>query len=241
MTFQISETVKRIDESLGTCTAVIAYCEEPIVHGCMIVFEKVAIFIKNNWQPLIAYLVAWGTIISCTGLMYGFQAVALPLSIGLGLGLAFGLIAGTLTVCIRPSGELSLWNFLNHGIERLDPNGTRQIVLAVAVTVLLAAAVVFPYVIGAIIGIVVGHQVATKIGSGKNLGTDPEKIKASFKQKMDTMQQQIDKMQNEIISIKNNEEKEKLSQQILGMIDQLQKMRIELQTLYPPTVGEQGK
>lgn len=140
--------------------------------------RKTANFVRNNWKPLLAYLVAWGVIIVCTGLMYGFQAVALPITIGIACGIGVGTIAGILTVKVfDPVGKYTVWNGINYVIEKLDKNGTRQIMSAVAVTVLLAAAVVFPYVLGAFLGILIGNQMAVKACSEpqQNLGRDPKK------------------------------------------------------------------
>lgn len=122
---------------------------------------KTALFVRHKWDALLAYLFAWGLIVTCTGLMYGFEAVALPLTIGLSGGLAAGIISGILTV--KLNSKFTLWQGLNSILNPLDSN-TRQVVFSVAVTVLLAAAVVFPYVIGAGFGILIGNQLAVQVG-----------------------------------------------------------------------------
>lgn len=170
---KIPANLGQADQVLGTSLGLFAYGLWPIVQALETAVGKTAAFVANNWKQLIGYIFAWGVIITCTGLLYGFQAVALPLTIGLGCGAAFGVIAGILSVnSFDPQGKYTLWNLLNQGIDGLDQNGTRQIVLAVAVTVLLAASVVFPYVMGAVFGLFIALQVAVKIGSGQNLGRD---------------------------------------------------------------------
>ncbi len=138
-------------------------------------------FVRENYKQIFAYILAWGVIVACSGTLYGFEAVALPLTIGFGCGLGVGGIIGILmTTTIDPRnkwrGYNTGWDLINSGVEKLDPHGTRQIVLAISVTVLLAASVIFPYALGAVFGILVGNQVVTKIGQGRNLGqekTDP--------------------------------------------------------------------
>lgn len=146
---------------------------------------KVACYIRYNWVTILTYYLAWGVILGCTGLMYGFKAVSLPLSVGLTCGIGFGLISGTLTVLIvrakthqkiHKDQLPSLWTYLNHWINGLDENGTRRIVLSVAVTVILAAAVVFPYVIGGLLGMIIGNHLATKIGLNVNLKGEQEHV-----------------------------------------------------------------
>lgn len=139
--------------------------------------HKTIHWVKNNWKQIIAYILAWSIVVTCSGLLYGFEAVALPLTIGLGCGLVAGALVGLLmTTAIDPKdkwrGKNTAWDLLNMGIDKLDQNGTRQIVLAISVTVLLAASVIFPYALGAVFGLLVGNQVVTKIGFGRNLGHD---------------------------------------------------------------------
>lgn len=146
----------------------------PIVN----VATKTADFVKNNWHTILAYVFAWGVITVTVGLMYGFEAVAIPLTIGLFCGIAFGIVAGILAVnSFDKTGEHSPWNYLNKGIQQLDMYGTRQIVLAAVVSALLAASTVYPYLMGAVFGILIGYQIAIKAGSGQNLGRDPTKTK----------------------------------------------------------------
>lgn len=129
--------------------------------------EGIVRFVKNNWKRLFLYTLAWAIIVSGMGMMYGFKVTAIPLTIGIGCGAAFGVLTGILTACVfdkknsRPTN--TLWGFLNRAFNSLDANGTRAIVVSVCVTVVLAAAVVFPYALGAIFGIIIGNHLATKI------------------------------------------------------------------------------
>ncbi len=197
---KIPSALGQADQVLDTALGVIAWGITPVVATLGSAFGKTATFVKNNWRQLVGYLLTWGVIISCTGLLYGFKAVALPLTIGLGFGAAFGLIAGLLSVnSFDPEGKYTLWNILNQGIEGLDQNGTKQIVLAVAVTVLLAASVVFPYVMGAVFGLFIALQVAVKIGSGQNLGHDPEKEE----NQRDVLQRGIEEMKTKLAQLES--------------------------------------
>ncbi len=125
-------------------------------------------FVRANWGRLLSYTVAWGIIFAGVGLMYGFKATAIPLSIGMGCGSAFGVLLGILSVTVfdslaKEKGNNTLWCLINKGFNSLDSNGTRAILVSVCVTVVMAASVVFPYVLGIIFGIIVGNHLATKI------------------------------------------------------------------------------
>ncbi|MCH9625349.1 MAG: hypothetical protein S4CHLAM123_05200 [Chlamydiales bacterium] len=151
-----------------------------IVNAAKAAVQKTVTFIHQNWKQLLAYLLAWTVIVVGTGLLYGFEAVALPLTIGLAFGFGLGIMSGILMVetlkVYDPentlNGQNTLWNLLNRGLESLDPNGTRLIMLSVAVTVILATAVVFPYATGGLLGVFIGNQIATKIGQDRDLGID---------------------------------------------------------------------
>ncbi|MCC5832492.1 MAG: hypothetical protein JJU12_05555 [Chlamydiales bacterium] len=176
-------------------------------------------FVKANWPKIIGYILAWGIFFACSGTLYGFNAVAIPLSIGFGVGCGVGGMLGVLTVTVfdtenkglfgvikclpstqdqaRPHVLFSFWNIVNYGIELLDPHGTRQIVLAISVTVLLASSVVFPYALGGVFGLLVGNQVITKIGYDLDLGTDPKNRKhqiLNMKHQTEEMGRKIDEL-----------------------------------------------
>jgi hypothetical protein len=139
--------------------------------------DKIVTFVSNNWENLIKYTLAWGVIIACTGFLYGFEDVSLPLTIGMAGGAGLGILVGIASVnSYDPEGKYTLWNILNNGIKSLDENGTRQIILSVAVTVLLAASVVFPYVMGSLFGLLIALQITVKTCTNQNLGRDPKKI-----------------------------------------------------------------
>lgn len=225
-----------IDRRSGSVIGLIAYVTEGAGSVIGHVSQKTVAFVKRNWRQIISYFFAWGTIIACTGLMYGFQAVSLPLTIGMGCGVAFGLITGILTVKVFPSGRVTPWNLLNNGIGQLDPNGTRQIVLSVAVTVVLAASVVFPYVLGALFGIFIGIQIATKIGVNGDLGQDPDDDKSekeSLKRQMEEMQKKLVEMNIKLHNIESASEKEKLALEMSQMFHKLHDMHGSLERSYP--------
>lgn len=140
------------------------------------VTTRVQRFVRENWKTVMLYVFAWGVIVGFSGFLYGFKAVALPLTIGMGAGFVVGGLAGVLTTTIfdpldKYNGKNSAWDVINMGINKLDPNGTRQVVLGIAITVILAAAVIYPHALGAIFGVLVGNQLITKIGFNKNLGS----------------------------------------------------------------------
>ena len=219
---RVPEVIADLDDRIGSVVGGISLVEgkvgqatlkgiTPIGTTIASATSKTALFIKRNWQQLLAYIFAWGFIVTCTGLMYGFEAVALPLTIGLGCGFGFGVITGILMVKVfdpdnkKFPGKNTLWDLLNLGIGKLDPNGTRQIVLAVAVTVMLAAAIVFPYVIGAVFGVFIGNQLATKAGHARDLGSDPLQAKyekEALKLKVRALSEQLKEIQSTLENAK---------------------------------------
>lgn len=179
--YKIPKNLGQIDQILGSSLGIVSYGLMPVALALKSAGKKTARFVKDNWRQLIGYILAWAVIITCTGLLYGFEGVALPLTIGLGCGVAFGIIAGILAVkSYDTEGKYTLWNLLNQGIQGLDENGTRQIVSTVAVTVILAASVVFPYVMGALFGLFIALQMTVKIATDQDLGPDPIKEKQSL-------------------------------------------------------------
>ncbi len=170
-----------IDLALGVGTGIVAYGMDvalaAVGNTLSSTISKTGRFIKENWKPLLGYLAAWGIIVACMGLMHGFEAVALPITIGLGCGIGAGIVSGILIYRAGDRvGKWALWHWINVFIEKLDTNGTRQIITAVAVSVLLTASAVYPYVMGAIFGILIGNQMTMKVATGRNLGRDPETI-----------------------------------------------------------------
>ncbi|MCH9628149.1 MAG: hypothetical protein S4CHLAM2_18040 [Chlamydiales bacterium] len=196
---------------------------------------KTVRFVRENYVQIFAYILAWGVIVACSGTLYGFEAVALPLTIGFGCGLGVGGIIGILmTTAIDPRnkwrGYNTGWDLINSGVEKLDPHGTRQIVLAISVTVLLAACVIFPYALGAVFGILVGNQVATKVGQGRNLGqelSDEERHLRTLKSGIDNLRSRL---ANQVRRGGENDQTRELSARIgqLAQIQQQLQEQVEL-------------
>jgi hypothetical protein len=147
-------------------------------------------FIVENWSTIIALGVAWGIIIAGIGAMHGFDAVALPFTIGIGVGCGFGLVTGYLTVTVldpdnKRSRYNTLWNLINEGIFQLEAHGTRMILLSIAVTVLLWAAVSLPKPIGFFCGLLIGNQFATGAGF---VETPPKNPWVSYERRVDVIE-----------------------------------------------------
>ncbi len=124
--------------------------------------HKTHTFVSKNKVKILMFLVAVGVITGGMGLMYGFKAVALQVTIGIGGGLCFGVIVGILSYHVLKT-EKSVWGHIKIGIDYLDEWGVRPFVIAVAVTVLLATSLKFPYVMGGVFGTVVGNDIIFKI------------------------------------------------------------------------------
>ncbi|NGX61636.1 MAG: hypothetical protein K940chlam9_01123 [Chlamydiae bacterium] len=185
----------------------------PVGRGCKSAALKTARFVKENKYKLLASIVAWGVIVGCTGFLYGFQAVSLPLSIGIGSGILFGGLFGLLTVKVLDpqqeyNGKNTLWDLINKGVRWLDQNGTKQIVLAVAVTVLLASSVVFPHALGAVFGLVIGNHIITKIGFGLPLGADPSEIRDALHQRLIIVENEMKQIRAIINTLPKSEKAE---------------------------------
>lgn len=159
--------------------------------------EKTAYFIKNNWPRIIVYLCAFGVIGGASGLLYGFQAMTLPLSIGVGVGIGVGGIAGALVAKIFDPNEKweydTVWDWINAGIEKLGEHGVKHIAQALAVSLLIHASVVYPYAIGGLFGFLIGNHVVTKIAFRRPLGPDQARIE----NRIDTIARQQEALQNE--------------------------------------------
>jgi hypothetical protein len=135
-------------------------------------------FIKENWPTIILLAVAWGGIIAGMGAMYGFKATALPLTVGLGCGVGCGVLIGLLTVHVldpqnEHQGMNTLWDVVNVGFYKLEANGTRGILQAVVITVVLWAAGIFPTPMGVVFGVFMGNLVIVRIGFIDSQYIDP--------------------------------------------------------------------
>ncbi|MEG3031409.1 MAG: hypothetical protein RR796_03995 [Victivallaceae bacterium] len=147
-----------------------------ILNQTKLVAVRIGLFLRDNWKKIVLYLLTWLIIIGCYGALCGFECVALPftiwMSIGFGLGFIFGIITATL---LDPknkwNGKNSLWDLMNLGLLQLDPNGTRQVLLAVVITAISTSLVVFPQVLGAFLGFCAGNQLGVKMCYGIKLGT----------------------------------------------------------------------
>lgn len=152
----------------------------PIARAVKSTAANTADYIKAHWKHLLAYIFAWGVIVVLSGSMYGFQTVALPLTIGIACGLALGILTGILTATVfdrknERQDHNTLWGILNLGIDFLDANGTKNFLTALVVSVTIAASVIFPYAIGAVFGLFLGNYLATKIGLWDREADDAKK------------------------------------------------------------------
>lgn len=125
----------------------------------------VGTYIKNNWQKLTLYLVAWALIVVASGALWGFKRTALPLTIGISAGLGFGLLTAILTAKVfdpknKAAGKNTAWSLFFHKYNALE-FVTRQIMLTVVTTVFLALCMKFPHTGGAVAGVVMGNHLFT--------------------------------------------------------------------------------
>lgn len=178
----ISQAVLKIHDTIGTGVGCLVYgtekAGEKIYDEVKPVAVKVGEFVQKNWPKLVAYTIAWGVVITCSGLLYGFQAVALPLTIGLACGFGAGTLGAILLKITDPQNkrsEWTLWSGLNKGFSHIHDEGTRYLVQGVVFYVILAMCSIYPYAAGAILGVFVGNQLINKIvysvhGIERNLG-----------------------------------------------------------------------
>ncbi|MCB1084447.1 MAG: hypothetical protein KDK61_09070 [Simkania sp.] len=183
----------------------------PIVYNVTNCANKTASFIQNNWRSLILFIVAGGVIIGGVGLMYGFEAVSLPLVIGFGCGLPIASLSGIIvTKWIDPEGKIennTLWQLINAGLNKLPANGARPIVISVAVTVILAASAVFPLVMGIGFGILIGNHVATKIGLQQNFSSEGSQRKAQkLRDRVDHLIKEMQDIQTQLNALINEDD-----------------------------------
>lgn len=130
--------------------------------------SKIGLSLQQNWKILLLYILIWTIIIVSYGAMYGFETVGLPLAIGLGVGFGIGIISGIIVALKidktnKWAGKNTLWNLVTHYMWDLDEYGTRQILIATIITVVSAAFTTSPYAIGAVIGLLLGNHILTKI------------------------------------------------------------------------------
>lgn len=154
------------------------------------VAKRISLYLKgdkdtNNVKSLFFYIAAWGAIAVGFGLLHGFQATALPLTIGMAGGCALGIVVGIITVKSVPFTEdnikridpkeleekgiqphidkYSLWGLTTIWLDSLDANGTKMIIQTVLVTVLMTFTPIFPVPAGVLIGGICGNFIAIQI------------------------------------------------------------------------------
>jgi hypothetical protein len=125
-------------------------------------FSRVGEYVKEHWKSLVIYTVVWGLIIVSSGILYGFNRTALPLTIGMSAGLGFGLITALLTTRVfdpqnKGAGTNTAVGWCAHHSLKVDPT-TKQIALTILVAVYLAACIKFPHATGALTGAVIGNH-----------------------------------------------------------------------------------
>lgn len=129
-------------------------------------------FLQRNWKHLLLYILAWSLILIC------HSSVALVLSIWLGIGFGAGVVLGIISAnFLDKENEYphlnSLWNITNHGLQQLDPNGTRQVLLATVIASISALIYASPQAIGFIIGAFLGHQTSSLAVYGYRFKSGP--------------------------------------------------------------------
>ncbi len=167
--------------------------------------QKLTNYLIENWESLVFFVIALTVIISGTGLMYGFKAVALPLLYGMGGGLVIGGITGLITVFwIDPQGEIkpnTFWGLTNTYLNKLNPNGIRPIVIAIAVPVILAVTVVTPAPMGIGFGFIIGNHVVTAIGHQKELSLNEDKA-TNHPVTIEELQRKVDDLERQVQSLR---------------------------------------
>lgn len=142
-------------------------------------------------------MLAWGVILAC------HYTVAIPLTIWLLCGGLIGGVLGILSIKLieyfksRPITQtLSIWTVLNSGIQQLDPNGTRQLLLATVIATLSNLIRLIPAPVGLIMGLVMGnHLLASTIHNLRSAPTPQDNLEL-FEHRVRLIQQAID---NQII------------------------------------------
>lgn len=126
---------------------------------------KTANFMRAHWKDLLGNALAWGAIIVLCGALHGFQTVSLPMLIGTGAGIAVGSLTGIVTAKLfgEKAREKTIWGLFNSNINKLPPNGTKTLLLAVATSAYLLAASIMPHAMGGITGLIVGNLAVTMI------------------------------------------------------------------------------
>ncbi|EPP34500.1 putative transmembrane protein [Chlamydia ibidis] len=133
--------------------------------------EKISLFLRNNWKYILLYVLAWSLILAC------HYTVALTLTIWLGIGLGAGVVFGIFTANVldrdnKYNNINSLWNLINYGLLQLDPNGTRQFLLATIIASISSLIYAIPEGVGFMIGACIGNQISIMTTYGIRLGNN---------------------------------------------------------------------
>ncbi|WP_284441875.1 hypothetical protein [Chlamydia gallinacea] len=151
--------------------------------------EKISLFLRDNWKYILLNILAWAIILAC------HHTVAATLTIWLGIGLGAGVIFGifTSTALDRQNAYKninSIWNLMNYGLQQLDPNGTRQILLATIVASISSLIYAIPQAVGFAFGATIGNQISILTIYGLRLG------KGSSGEKQEAFKKNIVNIQN---------------------------------------------
>ncbi|VVT42939.1 hypothetical protein BOKEGFJH_00464 [Chlamydia avium] len=133
--------------------------------------EKISLFLRNNWKYILLYILAWVIILAC------HHTMAATLTIWLGIGLGAGVIFGIFTSSALDRKNAykninSIWNLMNYGLQQLDPNGTRQILLATIIASISSLIYAIPEAVGFAIGATIGNQISILTIYGLRLGNN---------------------------------------------------------------------
>ncbi|BAE81083.1 conserved hypothetical protein [Chlamydia felis Fe/C-56] len=154
--------------------------------------EKISLFLRDNWKYILLYILAWALILACHHVM------AVTLTIWLGIGLGIGVVFGIFTANVldrknKYKNTNSLWNLMNYGLQQLDPNGTRQILLATIIASISSLIYAIPEAVGFTIGACIGNQISILISYGLRLRDDDNYVadRAAFDKKVANIQKAI--------------------------------------------------
>ncbi len=135
------------------------------------VVHQIYVFVRDHFAKIVKFFLSWAVILSFTGLLYGFHATSLPLSIGLGCGAAVGVVLGICSKAIfhktrcaldANPGKNTIYGQISWWLWEQD-EGTKALLNCVAVTVIFAAIAIFPLETGVFLGVLVGNHVVVAI------------------------------------------------------------------------------
>ncbi|WP_201457066.1 hypothetical protein [Chlamydia sp. 17-3921] len=204
------------------------------------VAEKINRFLRDNWKYILLYLLAWALIVAC------HHTVAITLTIWLGIGLGLGVIFGVFSANFldrenKHSNMNSLWNLMNYGLQQLDPNGTRQILLATIIASISALIYAIPQAVGVVIGFCIGNQISITATYGIRFGDEANYVADAkvHQKKLEKIQRAINErqllklqliMQKQILTLV---EKSSLEVEKTELKNSLNLLRLEMNTPLP--------